>query len=602
MCGIVAAFRYGNNGMPVQEDVLIRMRDSMTVRGPDGAGIWLSGNRCVGLAHRRLSIIDLTDAGSQPMTTSDGVLRIVFNGEIYNYLELRRRLEEKGHVFRSDSDTEVLLHLYREYGQEMVHHLRGMYAFVIWDDQKRGMLLVRDPFGIKPLYYADDGNTLLVASQVKALLKGGRVATTPEPAGHVGFLLWGFVPEPYTLYKDIRSLSAGTILWVDQAGRREMKKFCNISEELARFDKSYEKIGKQEIQERLRQALLDSVSHHQVADVPVGVFLSSGLDSTTLLALASETARERVHTITLAFHEYAGTGNDESPLAEQMAQIYGTVHRTQFVSAVDYQAEAARFLNAMDQPTIDGVNTYFVSKIAAESGLKVALSGLGGDELFGGYPSFHQIPKTVNVLGPTQHFPFVGRAFRKLSAGWIGKFTSPKYAGLLEYGNTYGGAYLLRRGLFMPWELQELLDPELVREGWLKLQPLLRLEESVKGIQSDHLKVSALELTWYMRSQLLRDTDWASMAHSLEVRVPLVDLSLLREIMPLFYTEFPPTKLDMAQTPAKTLPYEVLTRRKTGFSVPVHEWLLQTNEGNGYLGRGLRGWAKKVYEMYRCDV
>jgi len=250
----------------------------------------------------------------------------------------------------------------------------------------------------------------------------------------------------------------------------------------------------------------------------------------------------------------------------------------------------------MDQPSIDGVNTYFVSKVVAETGLKVALSGLGGDELFGSYPSFRDVPRMANLPIPPRTAASLGRAFRLICAPLAKRSVSPKYAGLLEYGGSYGGAYLLRRGLFMPWELPGILGEDVAREGWRELQPLLRLEETVRGVSSDRLKVSALEMAWYMRNQLLRDADWAGMAHSLEIRVPLVDVDLLRAVAPLLSSPEPLTKLDMARSPKRPLPEDVVRRRKTGFVVPVRDWLLQANNGSN-AERGLRGWARTVYAL-----
>jgi asparagine synthase (glutamine-hydrolysing) len=242
----------------------------------------------------------------------------------------------------------------------------------------------------------------------------------------------------------------------------------------------------------------------------------------------------------------------------------------------------------MDQPSIDGANTYFVSKAAKQAGLKAALSGLGGDELFGGYASFHQIPQLVRAVGK---FPVAAaKALRVISAPVIKHFTSSKYAGLLEYGGSYAGAYLLRRGLFMPWELPHLLDPDLVREGWRTLQPMLQLEATTKDIANDRLRVSALEMVWYMRNQLLRDSDWAGMAHSLEIRVPLVDLDLLRTVVPLISKLH--GKKEMAETPASPLPDAILSRRKTGFGVPITDWLVE--RGGRSEGRGMRGWAMRI--------
>lgn len=569
----------------------------MASRGPDGKGIWLSSDGCIGLAHRRLSIIDLSDAGSQPMFTENGRLGVVFNGEIYNYRQLRNDLLQKGYCFRSNSDTEVLLHLYAEYGQQMVHKLRGMYSFAIWDEEAKGLFLARDPFGIKPLYYADDGYTVRVASQVKALLASGMVDTSPEPAGHVGFFLWGNVPEPYTLHKGIRSLQAGSSLYIDCAGKKLFTQFCSIPRELTMAAEQAIPLSRSQMCDQLREAIIDTVRHHLVADVPVGVFLSAGLDSTTLAALVAEVSPGSLNTITLGFGEFSGTENDEVPLAEEVAQYYGSLHKTISVARKDFKSELPLLLDAMDQPSIDGVNSYFVCKAAQQAGLKVVLSGLGGDELFGSYPSFRQIPRLVKNIRPYNAMPGLGTGFRMVAAPLLKSFTSPKYAGLLEYGGSYGGAYLLRRGMFMPWELPNILDGDMVREGWRELQTMRRLNEAVSGISNEHLKVASLEMCWFMRNQLLRDIDWASMAHSLEVRTPFVDLELLRKAVPLILGSASPfSKSDIGQTPLKPLPSAVINRPKTGFSVPVRDWLLEGKIAGGE--RGLRSWAKQVYKSF----
>lgn len=596
MCGIVSLFAYHESAPPIDRDEALRIRDRMITRGPDGAGEWYSEDKRVALGHRRLSIIDLSETGAQPMQSRDNSLVIVFNGEIYNYRELRARLVRKGRQFRSTSDTEVLLHLYQDKGQDMVHELRGMYAFAIWDSRKKGLFLARDPFGIKPLYYADDGKTFRSASQVKALLAGRTIDTSSEPAGHVGFFLWGHVPEPYTLYRAIRPLPAGTSLWVDESGVGKPETFCSISDELAKASINPPIMSREEMQAQLRESLLDSVRHHLIADVPVGVFLSSGLDSTTLAALAAE-AGGNLNTVTLGFDEFRGTENDETPLAELIAKQYGARHQTIWVKKADFIAERERLLDVMDQPSTDGVNTYFVSMAAARAGMKVAISGLGGDELFGSYPSFDQLPRTVNMFKPFNKVPALGRSLRAISSPILKTFTSPKYAGLFEYGGSWGGAYMLRRGMFMPWEMKKLLDNDMVLEGLKELQTLELLDQTVRPIHNDYLKVSGLELNWYMRNQLLRDTDWASMAHSLEIRVPFLDLKFLRALAPMLCTHNRPDKRALACTSAKPLTAAILNRRKTGFTVPMGDWLLEDVSVKGH--RGLRGWSKKIYEEFK---
>lgn len=591
MCGIAAVYTYRVDGPLVDPRELLQIREAMVPRGPDGAGLWVDEAAKVGLAHRRLAIVDLTENGAQPMSTPDGKLRVVFNGEIYNYQELRDRLKAKGHVFSSSSDTEVLLYAYREYGESMVDHLRGMFAFAIWDDQKRGLFLARDHFGIKPLYYHDDGKTLRVASQVKAVLAGGGIDAQAEPAGHIGFFLWGFVPEPYTLYRNLFALPAGHTLWIDQSGPRVPRKYFDVAEELGNAADT-KPTG--DAAETLAAALRDSVKHHLIADVSVGVFLSSGMDSTTLTALASEETNE-LHAVTLGFDEYRNSSSDEVPLARIVAAHYGCTHHVSSISRHDFDEELPAILHAMDQPSIDGVNTYFVARAARRAGLKVALSGLGGDELLGGYPSFRQIPVLVSRLRPLSLVPGLGRFMRIVSAPLVKRSTSPKYASLLEYGGSYGGAYLLRRGLFMPWELPQFLDGELVREGWAKLQPIVRLDEWLKPVGSPHAKVAAMEMSLYMRNMLLRDADWAGMAHSLEIRTPMVDIALFRALAPCLSNSIdPPTKRHLGGVPRRSLPDAILNRPKTGFSIPVREWMEKRGETQGQ--RGLRGWALRIKE------
>lgn len=594
MCGIAGIFAYGNSAPPVDRHELRKIRDYMVARGPDGKGEWYSHDKRVGLAHRRLAIIDLSDNAAQPMISEDGKLVISFNGEIYNYQELRQDLEKKGYQFQSQSDTEVLLHLYNEKSESMVHDLRGMFAFAIWDEQKQGMFLARDHFGIKPLYYADDGKSIRVASQVKALLAGEQIKRELEPAGQVGFFLWGHLPEPYTLYRSILALPAGTSLWIDKEGHKYFKKFFNIGDEIREAFSQKEKLN--QCQDYLREALVDSVRHHLVSDVPVGFFLSSGLDSTTLTALGSEMI-DNLHTVTLGFEEYKGTKMDEVPLAEDVANHYGTDHHTVWIKGKEFAEELPALLKAMDQPTLDGVNSYFVSKAAAATGLKVAVSGIGGDEIFGGYPSFRQIPKIVRYLRPLTWFSTVGKLTRILSTPLVRNVTSPKYAGVLEYGVTYGGAFLLRRGLFMPWELTQLLGRKISQEGLEKLDTLTCLQSTTADFENDHLKIAALELEWYMRNQLLRDADWAGMAHSLEIRVPLVDVQLFRKVISAIATHHVLNKQDMATTPKRSLPDHILRREKTGFSIPVRDWLLKSDQPPGHNSgtRGLREWANKVY-------
>ena len=268
-------------------------------------------------------------------------------------------------------------------------------------------------------------------------------------------------------------------------------------------------------------------------------------------------------------------------------------HQTSRISSDDFDAIYEDLLDAMDQPSIDGVNTYFVARSAAQKGLKVALSGLGGDELFGGYNTFFQLPDMVSKVRNVPFASAFGKAFRVVTAPWVSHFISPKAAGVLELGGSYGGAYLLRRGLFMPWELSRVMDSDMARAGFRELDPILRLNHLTDEVNEPKRKVALLELTQYMRNQLLRDSDWAGMAHSLEIRMPLVDRILFEHLSPSTLRPGGPSKHKMAQTPRTSITDNIYNRPKTGFTIPVDRWL---EERNGFREHGFRGWAQTVYQ------
>jgi asparagine synthase (glutamine-hydrolysing) len=536
------------------------------------------------------------------MISDDGRFVVVYNGEIYNYRLLRAELETAGVCFRSNSDTEVLLHLYAREGVGMVTRLRGMFAFAIWDSVKRGLFLARDLYGIKPLYTANDGWTFRFASQVKALLAGRQISRDPEPAGIVGFHLFGCVPEPFTLYRDVRALPAGHVQWIDEAGPREPKPIASLAEIVA--DVSRIASPAAELPERLRTGLRDSVRAHMLADVEVGIFLSAGVDSGSLLGVMRDVGQQQIRAITLAFEEFQGTSEDEAPLAAQVAAQYHAKQIVRHVSEEEFQRDLPNILEAMDQPSIDGVNTWYVAKAAKEAGLKVALSGLGGDELLGGYPSFVTLPRWRRRFGPLASIPGLGQLARLIIPTVAPEFARarPKALGLLEYANRWSGAYLLQRGLFLPHELGAFIDHDLLREGLRRLRPFDRLAASiVPDPGSAMARVSVLESSNYMRHQLLRDADWAGMAHGIEIRVPFVDAALLKAVAPTFASlVLGAGKAALAQAPSRSLPEEFAARAKTGFAVPTGAWIAKTAGSKptdaGQRPKGLvsRDWSRLV--------
>jgi asparagine synthase (glutamine-hydrolysing) len=599
MCGIAGLHAYLDVAPPVDRAELARMNARMAARGPDGSGDWFSADGRVGFTHRRLAIIDLSERGAQPMHSADGALTITFNGEIYNYKELKAGLEAKGYRFRSDSDTEVLLQLYAERGPSMVEALRGMFAFGLWDAGKRQLLLARDPLGIKPLYYADDGWTVRFASQAKALLAGGAVSRDPDPAGIVGFHLLGSVPEPFTVWRDIRSVPAGATVLVDATGPHAPHVYYNVAQSLGRRTGI---VGADEARRQLSAAVHDSVRHHLVADVPVAVFLSAGLDSGALLGTMAELGVRDPLAVTLSFAEYKGEGNDEAPLAAEIAKRYGARHVVRTVDRAEFERDLPAILDAMDLPTIDGINTWFVAKAAREAGIKVALSGLGADECFGGYPSFREVPRSVHWLRPFRFVPGFGALVRRLMSSSIasGAHLHPKAAGVVQYGGDWAGAYLLRRGVYMPWELDGLLDPTLVEEGLRRLAPLSHIAAELQAGRGlgDFDRVAALETSLYMRNQLLRDADWAGMAQSVEIRVPYVDPFFLAALPSGDMLAAIKAKDAVADVPQPPLPDASRNRAKTGFTTPVGRWIRDASgaSGDASFSTASRVWTLRVWQ------
>jgi asparagine synthase (glutamine-hydrolysing) len=561
MSGIAAFFAYGRRPEPHDRVSLDRASARMHVRGPDGSGSWWTDDGRVGLGHRRLAIIDLSDTGAQPMRNAEGSLAVTFDGEIYNYGELRRELEGKGVRFRTQSDTEVLLHLYAERGVDMVHALRGTYAFALWDGVRRGLVLARDPFGTKPLYVCDDGSSVRVASEVKALVAGG-VDRTPEPAGHAGFFLFGYVPEPYTLFRSIRAHPAGSTAWIDASGCASPRVHFDptrlaTDSRVDRHDSTGTQVGSRNAHRaELRGALLDSVRAHLVADVEVGVLLSASVNSTTVAALASEFGAG-LRSVTLGFEEQRGTAQDQTAITEAVARAYGCRHTTAWISRDTFDAEFDRLLDRMDQPSTGGITAYFAARAASEAGLKVALSGIGGDDLFAVHPSVSSR---------------IGARLRQWLAPPLGPTASAT-----------AGPGRLRHALYLPWELDRELTPDVAREG---LRTLGRIEGSGQG---------------RTRVQCLRDIDWAGMSHSLEVRMPLVDWTLWARVAALTARGAAPTRRLFASCPSRPLPDAVLRRSGTDAGRPPWELTLAeqsraVTDRAGRPVRGLRGWAHLVHE------
>jgi asparagine synthase (glutamine-hydrolysing) len=572
MCGLAGVLIPGFDGS-VNEQAIRRMCDSMQARGPDAVGYWRDPQAGLSFGHCRLSVIDLDTRANQPMSTDDGRHVIVFNGEIYNFRELRRSLEGKVETFRTHSDTEVLLKLYRQEGESMLSRLRGMFAFAIWDRQTRSVFLARDPYGIKPLYIARGRKGWLFASQVKALLASGLVDRAPDSVGQAGFWLLGSVPEPRTWFRDIRALPAGTWCRLTDVGTHiDSQCYWDIADAWREAPEC--RITAAEAQEVVRAAVAKSVEQHLVADVPVGVFLSGGIDSGSLAGLMKDCGAASIEGVTIAFNEFKGKHEDEVPAASAIARQYGIRHHVRTVTRHEFEADLPNILSSMDQPSIDGINTWYASKAVAELGLKVVISGVGGDELFYGYQSFRQLPALVSRWRMLDGIPGV-RPLADIALAQLARRSgNERWRWLTRQADSLYGAYWLRRGLFTPDELPGLMEPGLAVEALQELDPASLVESLAGNLPRDGMAaVGQIESMAYLRNQLLRDSDWASMAHSVELRTPLVDAWLLRDLMPVLRS-FGRLKGKglLAASPALSLSDEITQRVKTGFGVPLGVW------------------------------
>jgi asparagine synthase (glutamine-hydrolysing) len=570
MCGLSGA------AGKIDEQVVAavaRMNDAQAHRGPDGEGLWTSSGAGFGacLAHRRLAIIDLSPAGAQPMHDADTGCVLVFNGEIYNYRALKQELEGQGSRFTSNSDTEVILRAYAAWGLAAVSRFRGIFAFSLWDPRTREVHLVRDPMGIKPLYWSVRGGTVYFASELRALLAGG-ASRKLDPAGIASFLWHGFVVGPGTLALGIKLLPAGSHVTLSEA------RLTPDPTEYWRLPAACEGAT---TEESFAATLRETVQMQLVSDVPLGVFLSGGVDSSAVAALASEVSASSVKTFTIGFDE---PELDESRYADAVARVLGTEHRCLRVSEDDFRTQLPQALDAIDQPTFDAINTYLVSRAVREAGMTVALAGTGGDELFGGYRSFRDLPRAARVpqlpalLDSALHGVASGVTAAALSLGVAPPQTRwGKLADVLSAAGDYVDLYQSAYGLFSS-ELYQRLAAAVAPAAKLRLG----LSESrrasaqalTRGKHSLHA-ISVLEFRSFIQERLMRDTDAASMAVSLEARVPLLDHKVIEAAAGLpAQARFMPLgqKQMLRRAALSRLDPKLFDRPKSGFVLPIDAW------------------------------
>jgi asparagine synthase (glutamine-hydrolysing) len=591
VCGI-CGFAYASTSAEAERHVR-DMAAAMVHRGPDEDGFLTNDPRAAGIAlgMRRLSIIDLP-GGHQPVWNEKQNVAVVFNGELYNYRELRQRLQLSGHTFSTNCDTEILVHGWEEWGEDVLAELRGMFAFALVDLRKHFatvpvLFLARDPLGIKPLYYAQTPQGFAFASELRAVLASGALRRKLSDDALTSYLLFGSVSEPVTLVEGVFSLPPGNALLLHLPDRRRsprVRPWWDPTRSSAKRDPNRPR-DFAAASVRLRTRLEDAVSAHLIADVPVGLFLSSGLDSSAIAVLAGR-AQQGIQSFTLTFPD---TPYDEGPLAKVVAQRAGTHHTEVPLQGRDMLARVDEAIGALDQPTMDGINTYFVSWAAREVGLKVALSGLGSDELFGGYRTFADTPKLARLELVSR---FVPGAFRRMSAPLVNSLLVRR--GSMDAARKAGDAWLMpdvlphpyffTRLLFPPSELSRLTEPRYrksnVASDGVTLEPtwLAWLERTADqaGALEPIAGVSWLEMRTYMTSTLLRDTDSVSMARSLEVRVPFLDTPLVEFVGALpdeARIEPGVSKGLLRAALAGMMPPEILDQKKRTFTLPWDDWL-----------------------------
>jgi asparagine synthase (glutamine-hydrolysing) len=577
MCGIVGVLVFAAGNFTITKPYLARMRDTMVHRGPDGGGLWISPDGRMGLGHRRLSIIDLSQAANQPMANEDGTLWVVFNGEIYNHAEIRKELEKTGrHHWKTDhSDTEVILHAFEEWGIDCLEKFRGMFALALWDAKARELWLVRDRIGIKPLYYSSHHGRLIFASEIKALLADQEQRRAVHEEAFYHFLSFLTTPAPQTLFEGIKKLPGGTWLRVREDGEVRECRYWDVWEHTAPLLG----VSEDEIARRLLEELRVAVTLRKVSDVPVGVFLSGGIDSSTNTALFSEGEGGPVKTFTIGYQGDYQTYRNEIHYARRMAALVGAEYHERLLTMDDLLVFLPRMVQLQDEPIADPVcvPVYYVSKLARDNGVIVCQVGEGADELFWGYPGW----KTSLRLQHLNDLPLSG-FFKKLGMGALRVMVKEQsfYYELLRRGLAglplfWGGAEA-----FTEVQKQRLLSPRLQRRfagysSWEALAPIHRRFQEMAW-ETSHLHwMSYLDLNLRLPELLLMRVDKMSMGVSLEGRVPFLDhkfVELALSIPTAVKTKNGDLKHILKKAVRGLIPDELIDRPKQGFGVPVYEW------------------------------
>jgi asparagine synthase (glutamine-hydrolysing) len=588
MCGISGIFNPSTKKINQIETInkILKLQKS---RGPDNTGVWTSSCGKVTFGHNRLSIIDLTNNSNQPFVSIDKRIVITFNGEIYNFLEIREQLLKKKIKFKSNSDTEVIIEAYRYWGLEFVNYFRGMYSFVIWDVLKDELILARDPFGIKPLYYTYQNNIFYFASQIKSILSIQNLRFNNSDAGICSYFMFGNVIDPFTIYKEIKSLEKGNVLVINKDGVKKKINFYSIKNKILNSREASISNENDQIN-YLKETIDDTVRYHSISDVPITYLLSSGIDSNVLVASASS-QQNNINSVTLDFG-FTGEKN-ETQIASKTSKLNNIKHSVKKMSNFDKIEGLNNFFNSMDSPTNDALNNYLISK-KIKNLTKVVISGVGADELLFGYSSFERIPKLNNFA---KFIPYIKILDNNKLYNFLNKIKiKAKIAALFSHQKNIGDAYYLQRSVFLEKEIENFKDYFSIEKGLEELNLRERLLKDVEGIKDTKLSVMLLEILYYLSPKLLRDSDWATMSNSIEMRTPFVDIVFFEKILSLYKKNPNLNKKDMLKCYQNLLPRELSKRKKTGFEIPYKEFL---KNNNLKFYPSIKNWTEYSYNNYK---
>tara|TARA_B100002019_G_scaffold39811_1_gene33355 strand:+ start:8342 stop:10138 length:1797 start_codon:yes stop_codon:yes gene_type:complete len=594
MCGISGIFNFKkkfiNQQLIVQKIVKFQNR-----RGPDKSGIWESQCEKVIFGHNRLSIIELSNKGDQPFISLDQNLVITYNGEIYNFKDLKKELIENKVKFKSNSDTEVIIEGYKFWGLDFLQKLRGMFAFAIWDKKNQKLILARDPFGIKPLYYINYNNVFYFASQIKSLLLINDIKFNISNAGLLSYYSWGNLQEPLTLYKEIKSLEKGTCYVIDNTLNIKKINYANLKQEILSTDSMNFKNEKDKFL-YLKDAIKETVNLHNISDVPRAVLLSSGIDSNVILNAMSDKDKLNCSALTLDF-KYTKQFN-ETELAKENSKINNINHLINNINPKEFSKLIEHFYEDMDSPTNDGFNTYLISYLSKKYNFKVILSGIGGDELFFSYPSFKVIPRLNKLMQFIPKISVIDYFMKRNLYSFLkkNKFKT-KLAGIYDYGRDLNSSFMLLRSLFLPYEIREFLNETELNEANEEINHMKISMNEISDFKDDRISIMYLEMKYYLCSKLLRDADWTSMSHSVELRTPFVDWHFFKKVLPFLKSREEFSKSILLDSFPNSITKKLKKRKKTGFMIPYQSYLDKLNVKKKY-SNPIRDWSLYSLKKY----